>query len=89
MGGKTEGAKFWLQILTDLKNRGVEEILIACVDGLKGFPDTITSVFPNAQVQLCIVHMVRNSLKWVSYKQRKELALDLKAIYQSPSEDIG
>ncbi|EMF82619.1 transposase, mutator family [Leptospira weilii serovar Topaz str. LT2116] len=86
---KTEGAKFWLQILTDLKNRGVEDILIACVDGLKGFPDTITSVFPNAQVQLCIVHMVRNSLKWVSYKQRKELALDLKAIYQSPSEEMA
>ncbi|EMF81241.1 transposase, mutator family [Leptospira weilii serovar Topaz str. LT2116] len=86
---RTEGAKFWLQILTDLKNRGVEEILIACVDGLKGFPDTITSVFPNAQVQLCIVHMVRNSLKWVSYKQRKELALDLKAIYQSPSEEMA
>ncbi len=70
---KTEGAKFWLQILTDLKNRGVEDILIACVDGLKGFPETILSVFPKAQVQLCIVPMVRNSLKWVSYKQKKEL----------------
>ncbi|EKO59151.1 transposase, mutator family [Leptospira kirschneri str. H2] len=86
---KTEGAKFWLQILTDLKNRGVEDILIACVDGLKGFPETIVSVFPKAQVQLCIVHMVRNSLKWVSYKQKKELVIDLKAIYKSPSEEIA
>ncbi|EKS01695.1 transposase, mutator-like family protein, partial [Leptospira mayottensis 200901122] len=86
---RTEGAKFWLQILTDLKNRGVEDILIACVDGLKGFPDTIISVFPNAQVQLCIVHMVRNSLKWVSYKQKKELMIDLKAIYKSPSAEIA
>ncbi|EKS02210.1 transposase, mutator-like family protein [Leptospira mayottensis 200901122] len=73
----------------DLKNRGVEDILIACVDGLKGFPDTIISVFPNAQVQLCIVHMVRNSLKWVSYKQKKELMIDLKAIYKSPSAEIA
>ncbi|EKS00291.1 transposase, mutator-like family protein [Leptospira mayottensis 200901122] len=86
---RTEGAKFWLQILTDLKNRGVEDTLIACVDGLKGFPDTIISVFPNAQVQLCIVHMVRNSLKWVSYKQKKELMIDLKAIYKSPSAEIA
>ncbi|OLY59902.1 IS256 family transposase [Leptospira santarosai serovar Guaricura] len=86
---RTEGAKFWLQILTDLKNRGVEDILIACVDGLKGFPDTILSVFPNAQIQLCIVHMVRNALKWVSYKQRKELVIDLKAIYKSPSAEIA
>ncbi|EKO78318.1 IS1356, transposase [Leptospira sp. Fiocruz LV3954] len=86
---RTEGAKFWLQILTDLKNRGVEDILIACVDGLKGFPETIVSVFPNAQVQLCIVHMVRNSLKLVSYKQKKELVIDLKAIYKSPSEEIA
>ncbi|EQA60900.1 transposase, mutator-like family protein [Leptospira alexanderi serovar Manhao 3 str. L 60] len=84
---RTERAKFWFQILTDLKSRGVEDILIACVDGLKGFPETIVSVFPNVQVQLCIVPMVRNSLKWISYKQKKELVIDLKAIYKSPSAE--
>ncbi len=80
---RTEGAKFWLKVITELNNRGVEDIFIACVDGLKGFPDAINSVFPKTQVQLCIVHMVRNSLKFVSYKDRKELAKDLKSIYQA------
>ena len=65
---ETEGAKFWLQILTELTNRGVKEILIACIDGLKGFPEAINTVFPSAKIQLCIVHMVRNSLKFVSWK---------------------
>jgi len=63
---KTEGAKFWLQIITELKNRGVQDILITCVDGLKGYPDAINSIFPETEFQLCIVHMVRNSLKFVS-----------------------
>lgn len=76
-----EGAKFWLNVLTELKNRGVEDILIACVDGLTGFPDAIRSVYPDTQVQLCIVHLVRNSLRYVGWKQRKEIAADLRTIY--------
>jgi putative transposase len=79
----TEGAKFWLQVLTDLQNRGVKDVFIACVDGLKGFPDAIETVFPNAQVQLCIVHLVRASLNYVSWKQRKAVASDLRKIYTS------
>jgi putative transposase len=82
---ETEGAKFWLQVVTELQNRGVKDIFIACVDGLKGFPEAIESVFPNTQVQLCLVHMVRHSLNYVSWKQRKAVATDLKAIYQAPT----
>ena len=84
---ENEGAKFWLQVVTELKNRGVQDIFIACVDGLKGFPEAIETVYPNTQVQLCIVHMVRNSLKFVSWKQRKEVATDLKVIYQSATAE--
>jgi putative transposase len=80
---ETEGAKFWLSVVTELKNRGVKDIFIACVDGLKGFPEAIETVFPETQVQLCIVHMVRHSLNYVSWKQRKEVADDLKTIYQA------
>ena len=80
---QSEGAKFWLQVLTELKNRGVEDIWIACVDGLKGFPEAIEAVFPRTQVQLCIVHQIRGSLNYVSWKQRKEVAADLKPIYQA------
>jgi putative transposase len=80
---KNEGAKFWLGVLTELKNRGLEDIFIACVDGLTGFPDAIEAVYPKTKVQLCIVHMVRNSLKYVSWQSRKEVAKDLKAIYGS------
>ena len=80
---QTEGAKFWLQVITELKNRGVNDILIACVDGLKGFPEAIETVFPKAAVQLCIVHLVRNSLNYVSYKKRQAVANDLKRIYQA------
>ena len=86
---ETEGAKFWLQVVTELKNRGVKDIFIACVDGLKGFPEAIEAAFPHAQVQLCIVHMVRHSLNYVSWKQRKEVAEDLKAIYQAPTVQEG
>lgn len=82
---ETEGAKFWLQVITELKNRGVKDIFIACVDGLKGFPEAIETVFPKTQVQLCIVHMVRHSLRYVSWKQRKEVAADLKSIYSAPT----
>ena len=80
---QTEGAKFWLQVVTELKNRGVQDILIACVDGLKGFPDAIEAVYPQATVQLCIVHMVRNSLNFVPWKAQKEVAADLKLIYSA------
>ena len=78
---QTEGAKFWLAVVTELKNRGVQDIFIACVDGLKGFPEAIEAVFPKTAVQLCIVHMVRYSLNFVSWKLRKEVAADLRAIY--------
>lgn len=78
-----EGAKFWLQVLTDLRNRGVKDIFIACVDGLKGFPQAIETVFPQAQVQLCIVHLTRASLNYVNWKERKQVATDLKAIYRA------
>jgi len=80
---ETEGAKFWLSILTELKNRGVKDILIACVDGLKGFPEAIEAAYPETQVQLCIVHLVRHSLNFVSWKQSKEMADDLMEIYSA------
>lgn len=80
---QTEGAKFWLQVVTELKNRGVQDIFIACVDGLKGFPEAIETVFPKTDVQLCIVHLVRYSLNYVSWKLRKEVAADLRGIYAS------
>jgi putative transposase len=82
-GNNAEGAKFWLQVLTELKNRGVSDIFLACVDGLKGFPDAIETVFPQTAVQLCLVHQVRGSLNYVSWKQRKTVAADLKPIYQA------
>ena len=84
---QTEGAKFWLQVVTELRNRGVQDIFIACVDGLKGFPDAIEAVFPHTTVQLCIVHMVRHSLNYVSWKRRPEIAADLKRIYQSATAE--
>src|SRR5512135_2463992 len=77
---QSEGAKFWLRVMTDLKNRGVEDVLIAVVDGLKGFPEAITAVFPQAQVQTCIVHLLRHSLEFVSYKDRKAVAAALKEV---------
>ena len=84
---ENEGAKFWLNVLTELQNRGVKDILIACVDGLKGFPDAISTAFPDTQIQLCIVHMVRNSVKYVPWKDYKPVTADLKRIYQSATED--
>ena len=84
---ENEGAKFWLNVLTELQNRGVKDILIACVDGLKGFPDAINTTFPETQIQLCIVHMVRNSMKFVPWKSYKPVAADLKQIYQSTTEE--
>ncbi len=83
---KTEGAKFWLNIITELQNRGVKDIFITCIDGLKGFPEAIEAVFPKTQVQLCIVHMVRNSVRFVNWKDRKQLCSDLKLIYTAATE---
>lgn len=87
--GENEGAKFWLSVLTELQNRGVRDILIACVDGLKGFPEAIANQFPRTEVQLCIVHMVRNSLKYVSWKERKVVAQDLRAIYTASTDEAA
>ncbi|HBM2944837.1 IS256 family transposase [Klebsiella michiganensis] len=86
---ENEGAKFWLSVLTEMKNRGLQDILIACVDGLKGFPDAINSVFPQTHIQLCIIHMVRNSLKYVSWKDYKAVTSGLKAVYQAPTEEAA
>ncbi len=86
---ENEGAKFWLSVLTELKNRGLQDILIACVDGLKGFPDAINSVFPQTDIQLCIIHMVRNSLKYVSWKDYKVVTSGLKTVYQAPTEEAA
>ena len=80
---QTEGAKFWLQVLTELQNRGVKDIFIACVDGLKGFPEAIEAVYPRTEVQLCIVHLVRASLNYVPWKLRKPVAADLQSIYRA------
>jgi putative transposase len=84
-----EGAKFWLQVMTELKNRGVQDVFIACVDGLKGFPDAIETVFPKAQVQLCIVHLLRQCLTYVSWKQRKQVAAALRPIYTAPTREAA
>jgi transposase-like protein len=84
---QTEGAKFWLQVVTELKNRGVQDIFVACVDGLKGFPEAIGAVFPHTAVQLCIVHMVRHSLNYVPWKRRAEVAADLKRVYTATTAD--
>ena len=84
---ESEGAHFWLSVLNDLKARGVEDVLIACIDGLKGFPEAISAVFPKTEVQLCIVHQIRNSLKNVASKNQKEFMIDLKTVYQATSKD--
>jgi putative transposase len=86
---QTEGAKFWLQVVTELKNRGVTDIFIACVDGLKGFPEAIESVFPQTEVQLCIVHLVRHSLNYVGWKERKEVAAELRLIYSAATAEAA
>jgi putative transposase len=86
---KEEGAKFWLKVVTELKNRGVKDMFIACVDGLKGFPEAIESVYPETQVQLCIVHMVRNSLRFVPWKDKKAVVADLKTIYTATNAEMA
>jgi len=87
--GESEGAKFWMNVLTELKNRGVQDILIASVDGLRGFPEAIEALYPKTQVQLCIVHMVRNSLRYVSWKDRRAVAKELRAIYRAPTAEAA
>jgi transposase-like protein len=87
--GESEGANFWLGVLTKLQNRGVKDILIASVDGLNGFPEAIQSIFPKTEVQLCIVHQIRNSLKYVSSQDQKEFMRDLKLVYQATSKEIA
>ena len=86
---ESEGANFWLQVLTDLNNRGVEDILIASVDGLKGFPEAIKAIFPETEVQLCIVHQIRNSIRYVASKNQKEFIKDLKLVYQAISKEAA
>ena len=86
---QNEGSKFWLGIMNELKTRGLQDTLIAAVDGLTGFPDAINTVFPKAEIQLCMVHMVRNSVKYISYKDRKAVTVDLKEIYLAPSADAA
>ena len=87
--GENEGAKFWLKVCTELKNRGVNDILIACIDGLKGFPEAITSVFPDTRIQLCIIHQIRNSLKYVNYAEQKEFMKDLRQVYKAVNAEEG
>ncbi len=87
--GDSESAKYWTSILNEFKNRGIKDILIMCADGLKGLKEAIETVYPMTEFQRCIVHMIRNTLQYVSYKDRKELANDLKQIYQAPTEEIG
>jgi putative transposase len=86
---QNEGAKFWLKVVNELKTRGVRDILIACCDGLKGFPEAIETAFPQAVVQTCIVHMIRNSLRYVSYKDRKAVVKDLRPIYSAAPRTDG
>jgi transposase-like protein len=86
---ETEGAKFWMGVLNELRNRGVQDILIACMDGLSGFPDAVRAVYPQTRVQLCIVHMVRNATRFVSYKDLKKVCADLKAVYAAATEEAG
>lgn len=87
--GENEGAKFWLKVCNELKNRGVQDILIACIDGLNGFPDAIRTVFPQTRIQLCVIHQIRNTIKYVSYKDQKAFMSDLKKVYGAESEDIA
>jgi putative transposase len=86
---ESEGASFWLGVLNDLKARGVEDILITCIDGLKGFPEAINTPYPRAETQLCVVHQIRNSIKFVASKNQKEFMVDLKGVYQAETKDLA
>ena len=86
---ESEGANFWLSVLTDLNNRGLKDILIASVDGLKGFPEAIKAIFPKTEVQLCIIHQIRNSLRYVASKDQKEFMKDLRLVYEASTKDLS
>ena len=86
---ESEGANFWLSVLTDLKNRGIEDILVCCIDGLKGFPEAINTIFPKTEIQVCIIHQIRNSLKYVASKDQKEFMVDLKEVYKANNKDYA
>jgi transposase-like protein len=86
---ETEGANFWLNVLTELKNRGTEDIFIACIDGLTGFPDAINTVFPKTEIQLCVIHQIRNTLKYVASKDQKQFMAELKEVYKAPTEEAA
>lgn len=87
--GEAESSKFWMQVFTDLQNRGVDDILIGCFDGLKGMPDAIAAIYPQTEIQLCIVHQIRNSIKYVGSQNQKEFAKDLKTVYKATTEDVA
>jgi putative transposase len=87
--GESEGAKFWLKVCSELSNRGVKDVLIACIDGLKGLPDAIRSVFPDVKIQLCVIHMIRNSIKFIPTKHSKEFVADLKTIYGATTKELA
>ncbi len=87
--GENEGAKFWMQVLTEIKNRGVEDVIVCCVDGLTGFSEAIKAVFPDAEVQQCVVHMIRNTVKYIPHKLKKNFCADLRTIYTAPTEEAG
>ena len=86
---ESEGSNFWLSVLTDLNNRGVKDILIACIDGLKGFPEAINTIFPKTEIQLCVIHQIRNSIKYIASKNQKEFMTDLKLVYQANSKEFA
>lgn len=86
---QSEGSKFWMQVLNDMKNRGVDDILIVCVDGLKGFPEAIKAIFPQSEVQVCITHQIRHTIKFIPFKDKDNFCADLKTVYTAPSEEAG
>jgi len=87
--GENESASFWLSVLTDLSNRGVRDVLICCIDGLKGFPEAIKTIFPKTHIQLCVIHQIRNSIKYVGSKHQKEFMKDLKPVYQASTKELA
>lgn len=85
----SEGSNFWMSVLSDLQNRGIKDILIACIDGLRGFPEAINTIFPNTEIQLCIIHQIRNSLKYIASKDQKEFMFDLKQVYKANNKEFA
>ena len=87
--GENEGSKFWLSVLSEIRSRGVKDVLITCIDGLKGFKEAIKTIFPDAEVQECIVHQIRNTTKYIPHKDKKSFCQDLKKVYQASTEETG